>query len=76
LSVETKLIDPNLLRADLSIKVDMPIRIVAEHFLHLLLLGQLKDVMLLDDLVVELGRRFMSGSYGFLQLSIDKKQPA
>lgn len=76
MSVETKLIDPNLLRADLSIKVDMPIRIVAEHFLHLLLLGQLKDVMLLDDLVVELGRRLVSGSHGFLQLSIDKKQPA
>lgn len=71
---ETELIDSNLLRADLSIKVDMSIRIVAEHFLHLLLLGQLKDVMLLDDLVIELGRRLVSGSHSFLQLLTSKKR--
>lgn len=71
---ETELIDTSLLYAHLSIKVDMSIRIVAEHFLHLLLLGQLKDVMLLDDLVIELGRRLVSGSHSFLQLLTGKRE--
>jgi hypothetical protein len=50
----------------LSIKLDLGISIRSHHLLHLLLLGEFKDVMFLDDLVVELGGGLVSGSDGFL----------
>lgn len=51
---------------DLAIKLYMSIGIVPQHLLHLLLLGQFENIVLLDDLVVELGRRLVSGRHGVL----------
>lgn len=52
----------------LLIHLNLTPRVIPPHLLHLLLLGELKDVVFFEDFVGEFGRSLVGGGDGVLEL--------